>query len=333
VQDLDTAYSAVTRQRRRFLYTLGAAMLAPFAARGQGAGGFPERPITLYCPWTAGSNTDLLLRQLGDAASRHLGGKHRILVESKAGAGGALGAAALANAKPDGYTLSQAPISVFRLPHVTKTKFDPINDLTWIINTTGYHFGVTVRADSPWNTWQELIAYARANPGKLRYATSGIGTSLHLTMEDVGGREKIDWVHVPYKSQLDTVAALRGSHVEVIAGTPPWEHVAQGTFRVLVTWSDEASRRAPNLPTFKQIYGIVANSPWGIVGPRGMDPALVRVLHDAFRKAMDDPKLLEMMDRFGQEPYYMGTEEYTAWARKTAEVEKAAVFRLGLQAK
>jgi tripartite-type tricarboxylate transporter receptor subunit TctC len=320
--------------RRTFLGALGALMSVPMTARGQRAGAFPERAMTLYCPWTAGSNTDLLLRSLADVVSRELGGKHRMLVESKPGAGGALGAAYIAaNAKPDGYSLSQAPISVFRFPHVTKTKFDPVNDLTWIINTTGYHFGVTVRTDSPWKTWQELIGFARANPGKLRYGTSGIGTSLHLTMEDIGQREKIDWLHVPYKSQLDIVAALRGGHVDAIAGTPPWEHVSNGVFRVLVTWSEKPNRRAPDLPTFKQLYGIVANSPWGIVGPKGMDPTIVKLLHDAFRKAMDDPKYQQMADLFGQEPYYMSTEDYTAWARKTAEIEKAAVYRLGLQAK
>lgn len=328
---------SVSSNRRRLLGTLGALgtmASLPQIARGQGAGGFPARSITLYCPWTAGSNTDLLLRQMAEVASRELGGKQRILVEVKPGAGGALGAAALVNAKPDGYTLAQAPISVFRFPHMTKTNFDPIRDLTWIINTTGYQFGVTVRADAPWKTWQEMIAYARANPGKLRYGTSGIGTSLHLTMEDINLREKIDMTHIPYKAQIDTVVALRAGDIETIAGSPPWELIQQGTFRVLNTWSEKPNRRAPDVPTFKTLYGIVANSPWGIVGPRGMDPAVVKALHDAFRKAaFEDQKYMQMQDQFGMEPYYMSSAEYTDWAKKTAEIEKAAVYRLGLQAK
>ena len=327
----------VNGNRRKLLGTMGAlgAMASlPQIARGQGAGGYPQRAITLYCPWTAGSNTDLLLRQLADAAARELGGRQRMLVEVKPGAGGALGAAALINAKPDGYVLAQAPISVLRFPHMARTEFDPMRDLTWIINTTGYTFGVTVRADSPWKTWQEMIAYARANPGKLRYGTSGIGTSLHLTMEDINQREKIDMTHIPYKAQLDTVIALRAGEIETIAGSPPWEQIQAGTMRVLNTWSEKPNRRAPDVPTFKTLYGIVANSPWGIVGPKGMDPAVVKTIHDAFKKAsQEDQKFLQMQDQFGMEPYYMSTAEYTDWARKQAPVEKAIVYKLGLEAK
>ena len=118
-------------------------------ARAQAPGVFPDRPITLICPWTLGGNTDIALRALAEAASKQLG--KRIVIENKPGAGGALGAQGMAaNAKPDGYTLSQIPLGVFRLPHMVKTTFDPLTDLTWILNVAGYQFGVSVRADSPW---------------------------------------------------------------------------------------------------------------------------------------------------------------------------------------
>lgn len=198
----------------------------------------------------------------------------------------------------------------------------------------GYTFGVTVRADSPWKTWQEMIAYARANPGKVRYGTSGIGTSLHLTMEDINQREKIDMTHIPYKAQLDTVLALRSGEIATIAGSPPWEQIGgNGVFRVLNTWSEKPNRRASDVPTFKQLYGIITNPPWGIVGPKGMAPAVVKALHDAFKKASEDPKFMQMQDQFGMEPYYMSTAEYTDWVRKQAPVEKAIVYKLWLQAK
>jgi tripartite-type tricarboxylate transporter receptor subunit TctC len=169
----------------------------------------------------------------------------------------------------------------------------------------------------------------------MRYCTSGVGTSLHITMEDLSQREKIEIIHVPYKSQLDTVIALRAGEIETIAGAPPWEQIGpSGIFRILNTWSDRPNKRAPDAPTFKQLYGIVANSPWGIVGPKGMDPAVVKVLHDAFKKAsQEDQKFLQMQDQFGMEPYYMGTAEYTDWARKQAPLEKAIVYKLGLEAK
>ena len=127
--------------------------------RAQSAETFPERPITLICPWTAGGGSDIAMRALAEAAAKHVG--KRIIIENKPGAGGALGVQNMAaGARPDGYTLSQMHLGVFRLPHMVKTAFDPPNDLTWILNVAGYEFGVSVRADSPWKTWDELISYA-----------------------------------------------------------------------------------------------------------------------------------------------------------------------------
>ena len=232
----------------------------------QSADAYPERPITLICPWTPGGNTDIALRALADVASRYLG--KRLIIENKPGAGGALGPQNMAaGAKPDGYTLSQIPLGVFRLPHMVKTTFDPVNDLTWILNVAGYEFGVSVRADSPWKTWDEFINYAKANPGKVSFASPGIGTSLHLTMEDLSGRLGIQWLHVPYKGSADAVTALRGGQVMAQAGSPPWELVEAGQARPLVMWGDNRTARAPNGPTLKELNGILANSPWGIAGP------------------------------------------------------------------
>ena len=300
------------------------------AASAQTADAFPERPITLICPWPAGGNTDIALRALADAAARQLG--KRIVIENKPGAGGVLGPQSMAaNAKPDGYTLSQIPLGVFRLPHMVKTAFDPLNDLTWILNIAGYEFGVSVRTDAPWKTWDEFISYAKANPGKVSFASPGIGTSLHLTMEDLSGRLGIQWLHVPYKGSADAVNALRGGQVMAQAGSPPWELVEAGQARPLVMWGESRTPRAPNVPTLKELYGIDANSPWGIAGPKGMDAKVVRILHDVFRRAIDDPVFVKAIDRVGMAPYYMGGDEYMQWARRAAEEEKRAVERLGLK--
>lgn len=292
-------------------------------------GQFPERPLTLLVPWVAGGHTDLVLRALAEAAGRQLG--QRVIVENRPGAGGALAAQHMAaNIKPDGYTVAQLPLGVFRLPHMANTKFNPVTDLTWILNVAGYQFGTSVRADAPWKTWDELIAYAKKNPGKISIGNPGTGTSLHLTMEDLAQRLGIDWVHVPYKGSAESQVALRGGQVQVQAGTPTWEWVDAGTTRVLVMWGNERSPRAPNVPTLKELYGIVANSPWGIGGPKGMDPKVVKVLHDAFQRAMDDPAVLKAIERAGMERYYMAGEEYMKWVRRVAEEERKAVARLGL---
>ncbi len=290
---------------------------------------YPSRPITLLVPWVAGGGSDIALRALAEGAGKILG--QRIVVENKPGVGGALAAQHMAaTGKPDGYVVSQLPLGVFRLPHMVKTSFDPLTDLTWILNIAGYQFGTSVRADSPWKTWDELIAYVKANPGKISYASPGAGTSLHLVMEDLSQRLGLNWVHVPFKGAAESMVALRGSQVQVHAGTPPWEMVEAGQVRPLVMWSPERAARAPNVPTLKERYGIVANSPWGIGGPKGMDPKIVRILHDAFKRAAEDPAFLKVLERFAMEPYYMAGDDYAKWARRAYDEEKRAVERLGL---
>jgi len=320
--------SMLTGAIRLLLCALCAAV-ASFPAHAQN---FPERPITLICPWPAGGGTDVAMRTLAEAMSKQLG--QRVIVENKAGASGTIGPAYMAqNAKPDGYTLSQMAISVFRMPYLQKVNYDPLTDFTWIIGITGYTFGVVVRADSPWKTWQEFIAYAKANPGKVTYATPGTGTSLHITMEEIAQRDGIQWVQVPFKGNADATAALLGGHVMASADSTGWgEQIDAGKLRMLVSWGETRTRRWPNVPTLKELgYGIVSNSPYGIAGPKGMDPKIVRILHDAIRKAIDDPNYIKTIERLDQERWYLNSEDYAKYAREIYPTQKAAMERLGLK--
>jgi tripartite-type tricarboxylate transporter receptor subunit TctC len=323
--------------RREWLRAMARAAIAggmAYAVPGfaQSGAGYPApgRPITLICPWTAGGPTDAVFRALGEAFGRTLN-NHRVVIENKGGAGGALGAQYVAQqGNADGYLLTQTPLGVFRLPFLVKTNFNPVTDLTYILCIAGYNFGLSVRADTPWKTWKEFVADAKANPNKIRYGSPGIGTSLHVTMEDLAQREGLKWVHVPYKGSAQSQAAMMGGEVDAMAGTPPWGLVEAGKVRVLNTWSANRPARAPNVPTLKELYGIVANSPWGIAGPKGMDPKVVKIIHDAVRKAMEDATFLRVLDNVGQEIYYMNGEAYTQFARQALETEKEVVQRLGL---
>jgi tripartite-type tricarboxylate transporter receptor subunit TctC len=301
-----------------------------FSATSQ-AQTFPARPVSFIVPWPPGGSTDLVMRSLSVIAEKHLG--QRIVIENKPGVSGTMGAQALAGAKPDGYTISQMPITVFRLPAMMKTNFDPASDFTWIIHLTGYTFGVVVRADSPWKTWKDLIAHAKANPGKVTYATPGNGTSLHITMEDIAQREGIKWVQVPFKGYAEGAQALLGGHVDVHSDSTGWaEQVNAGRLRLLVTWGAQRTKRWPNVPTLKEVgYPIVSNSPFGLAGPKGMDPAVVKALHDAFKKAMEDPEFQKTLEKFDQEPYYLNSADYAAFAKKSIEEERVAVQRLNLK--
>ena len=306
------------------------ACLLWFAALTQ-AQTFPDRAINLVVPYSAGGSTDVTMRALADLASKHLG--QRIIVENRAGAGGTLGPAWMANQKPDGYTVAQMPITVFRYPHMTQTTFNPMTDFTWILHISGYTFGVVVRADAPWKTWRELIAYAKANPGKITYSTPGNGTSLHITMEEIARREGITWTQVPYKGYADAGQALLGGHVMVTADSTGWaEMVDAGRMRLLVTWGPKRTKRWPNAPTLKDLgYDLVQNSPYGIAGPKNMDPKVVRVLHDAFKKALEDPEYQKILDRYDQDALYMSGDDYAKFARKLFEEEREIIKRMGLK--
>lgn len=293
---------------------------------------FPEKPITLIVPWPPGGSTDLALRALAEATSKHL--PQRVVIENRPGVSGTLGAQHLAqNARPDGYTVAQMPVTVFRHPHMMKTAYDPMTDFTWIIHLTGYTFGVIVRADSPFKTFRDLVEYARANPGKLTYGTPGNGTSLHITMEQIAIREKIQWTQVPFKGGAENLTSLLGGHTMALADSTGWAEVVNaGKARLLVTWGAQRTKRWPNVPTLKELgFDMVSSSPFGLAGPKGMDPATVKVLHDAFKKGLEDPEVIKVLERLDQELAYLNSSDYAAHARKTFEEEGAIVQRLGLK--
>jgi tripartite-type tricarboxylate transporter receptor subunit TctC len=168
---------------------------------------YPSKPITLIVPWPAGGSTDIAMRAIADSASKFIG--QPIAVDNKAGGGGTVGPATMAAAaKPDGYTISQLPITVFRLPLMQDVSWDPAKDFTYIVHLTGYTFGVTTSAESPFKTWKDVIDYAKQNPGKVTYATPGTGTSLHIGMEQIAGMAGIKLTQVPFKGGAETNACL-----------------------------------------------------------------------------------------------------------------------------
>jgi len=289
---------------------------------------FPSRPVTLIVPWPAGGSTDLVMRALATSTEKYLG--QPIVIENKPGAAGTLGASAMVNAKPDGYTITQVPITVFRYPHMAQVGYDPLVDLTYLIGISGYTFGVVVRSDAPWKTWGDFIAYAKANPGKVSYGTPGANTSLHVTMEDIAQRDGIKWVQVPYKGNADNMTGLLGGHIQASADATGWgPHVDAGKMRLLVTWGPQRTKRWPDVPTLKELgYDMTSTSPYGIAGPKGMDPKVAKVLHDAFKKGMEDPGHRQAMEKYDQDLLYMSGDEYAKFARETFAAEKATMARL-----
>ncbi len=327
---------AVTR-RILFGMALSAAAFAaswtPMAAKA--ADDYPNRPITLIVPFPAGGGTDTHLRVLGELVSKELG--QPIAIENKGGASGTLGPATMAaTAKPDGYTLSQMPATVYRIPFIQKTAYDPKTDFSYILQLTGYAFAVAVKADAPWKTWKELFEYAKANPGKVSYSTSGTGGTQHITMEQIAKAHGIKWIHVPYKGGGEQNAALLGGHTPLeVASTGTLGALADaGQIRLLVMWTPERLKRFPDVPTLREEgIDMVVTSPYGIGGPKGMDPAIVKKLHDAFYKAMQDPAHAEILEKVGFVEDYLNTEDYEKFVMEFIDEQKQMVEELGLSKK
>ncbi len=317
-------------------YSLLAATVAGIAAPAWAASAadkFPSRPITVQIGFTPGGTTDIPFRILADNASKIFG--QSVIIENKPGAGGVLPAQSMQTAKPDGYTLAQIPLPVFRMPYTTKISWDPVRDLSYVIGLAGYSFGLVVPTDSPIKDMKGYLEYAKAHPGELTYGTPGVMTTLHLTMETLAMNAGVELSHIPYKGNSESLQAVVGGHVMSVADTPAWApFVAEGKLRLLSTWGKERSAKYPDVPTLQELgLGIVQASPFGLAVPKGTDPAIVQKLHDGFKQAMEMPNYREALVKFDMEPLYMSSEEYTRWAQETFQAEKKVIEKLGLDQK
>lgn len=326
-------------KRREFLKTAGAAAAAsglPLSltvttAAAQGAAGFPAKQITMMIAFPAGGSGDLFLRALAEVASKHLG--QSVVPDNQVGGTGTLAAAKMAaTAKPDGYTIAQMPITVFRVPQMQKTTYDPHKDFTWIIHLTGFALGIACKADGPFKTWKDVIDYAKANPGKVTYGTSGPASTTHLGMEQIAAHDGVKFTHVPFKGGPDIQAAVLGDHVMLQVDATNFKPLVDaGKFRVLNVWGGQRFKIWPDVPTLKDLgYPFVWESPYGLAGPKGMDPAIVAKLHDAFKKALEDPSVQSVLTKFDKPTLYKGPEDYTKFTKEVFDGETKALERIGM---
>lgn len=319
--------------RRDFITTataVTAGIALPSLARAQA---FPTRPIRYICPWPAGGSTDAVMRALAESAGKTLG--QTIIVDNKPGASATMGAIEMVNAKPDGYTLTQLPHTVFRIPHMQKVAYDTLKDFTWIACLTGYTLGLVVPADSPIKSIKDLVAYAKANPEKFTYGSVGTGTGPHLAMEEFAQIAGIKLTHVPFKGNADNMQAILGGHVMGASDATGWApHLESGKLRLLATYGSKRTKRWPNVATLEELgYKTVSDAPFGVCGPKGMDPAVVATLHEAFRRTLNDPAVLAIFDKYDQPVIYMNTAQYTRFASEAFVTEKATIERLGMSKK
>ena len=318
-------------KRREFVLAgLGAAMLASPAVRAWGAA-FPERPVTFICPWPAGGTADQTMRALCAVAARQLG--QTLVVENKTGASGMLGLKAMASAKPDGYTIGQIPISVTRFSQLGSVQIDPLKDLSYIARTSGQTFGIAVQATSPFKTLEDLVADAKARPGKITYASAGIGGATHVGMEEFALAAGVAFNHIPFKGGSEALQALLGGHVDVLADSSSWApHVQSGKLRLLATWGEQRTNDFKDVPTLRESgYDVVVDAPNGIGAPKGLDPVVEKRLRDAFRFAVGSDEFKAVASKIDAPLMYLDGPDYYKYVAATYKKETLLIERLKLK--
>ena len=289
--------------RRPLLLLLAALALSPSLALAQA---YPSKPIRLVVPFPAGGATDLLARALAQRLGQSLG--QTVIVDNKSGGGGSLGSAEVAKAAPDGYTLLIATSSTHSIgPHLNpklpyKTT-GPNSDFTPIVHVADATNVLLVPLDLPVKNVAELIAYAKARPGQLNYASSGNGTIVHLTTEAFKAQAGIYVTHIPYRGTALAIPDLVSGKLQmlfdsIVTGMP---HVKDGKLRALAVTGSTRSGLAPELPTVAEsgLPGFVSTTWFGIYGPRGLPADIAARLNAEINKAMQSAELRERLARLG----------------------------------
>ena len=320
------------RLQRRSILKGGAAgaasLLLPAWAR---ADDYPVRPITFICPWPAGGTADQSMRSICQVASRVL--KQPIAVENRAGAAGMIGAKAIAGARPDGYTIGQIPISVTRFSQLGMLQADPRKDFTYLARTSGQTFGIAVLPTSPFKSLKDLVAAAKASPGKLTYAHSGIGGATHVGMEEFAMAAGIELNAIAYKGGAPALQDTLGGQVDMLVDSSSWApHVEAGKLRLLATWGEQRTARFKDTPTLKDMgYNVVVDAPNGIGAPKGLDPAVEKTLRDAFRIAVASDEFKAVADRIDAPVMYLDGPDYQKYVQTMYDRETQLIQRLKLK--
>jgi len=271
---------------------------------------FPTKEVQIIIPWSAGGATDLIFRALGATTGKYLG--EAVVIVNRTGGAGAVGYTEAMQAKPDGYTLVSAITPLTILPHRVKTaytyaSFEPIIN---VVKDPGMFL---VRSDAPWKSLEEFLGYAKKNPEMITVGNSGTGGGVHLialAFEDAAG---VTFNHIPFAGGGPSVTALLGGHINAVSVSPPEgiEHVKAGKLKIIALFSEERFEMFPDVQTVKEQGIDFVMGQWrGLVSSKGTPPDVVNILHDAFKKGMEDPVFQKNAKDMAINLHYLGPEAF-----------------------
>jgi tripartite-type tricarboxylate transporter receptor subunit TctC len=291
---------------------------------------YPSRPITYIVPIPPGTGTDLSVRLMAKELEKQLG--QTIVVINKPGAALTIGTAAVASAKPDGYTIgfSGGP-PLFFTPLLEKVPYHPLKDLRMVTQFGGFNFGVIVKGDSPFKSFKDLMNYARQNPKKLTYGTTGTNSMPHITMERIAKQENVQITHIPFKGTPESQTALLGGHILAASGDFGSSLVESGETRVLMLLKEEKSAEYPQVPILKDMgYDLPYPMFIGVITPKAVPDGIVVKLDEAFAKAMKEPTFIKGMKELRLPIMYRSGKELDAYVAQNYDYYSKLFKELGL---
>lgn len=292
---------------------------------------YPSKPINVIVGYSAGGITDTVARVSVEAAKGVLGVPMVIL--NKPGAGSAIGMEILKNSKPDGYTIGVSTTGSLATTRLGLANYDFFNDFTHICHITKWISAFYVSASSPWKNFQEFQAYAKANPGAIKFGAGGMAATSHLCAENLAYETGIKIVHMPMDSDAAITSSLIGGHLQ--AASSVWmgfgEYAKAGKVRLLVVFSEERLPEFPDVPTAKEL-GLKGGTkgPVGVVGPRGLSEEVVKTLSEAFQKGTEDPKFVTAMEKLHQPIDYKGPQDFLRELQEYDEWSVKIMKRVGM---
>ncbi|GAA6121741.1 tripartite tricarboxylate transporter substrate binding protein [Acidovorax sp. FG27] len=305
--------------RRGLLAAAAACALWPTLAAAQA---FPTKPITIIVPFAAGGTTDILARVIAQGLTAELG--QSVVVDNRAGAGGNIGGQAAARAPADGYTLFMGTVGTHAINAALykKMPFDPVKDFAPLTRVANVPNLLVANPAQPFKTVQELIAYAKANPGKINFGSSGSGSSIHLSGELFKSMAKVDMQHVPYKGSAPAVTDLLGNQIAIMFDNMPSaiQHVRSGKLRAIAVTTAKRSPELPDVPTIAEagVPGYEATSWFGMFAPAATPAPIVGQLNKALVKVLAQPDIKKKINEQGAETAGETPEQFAAFIQQEA---------------
>jgi tripartite-type tricarboxylate transporter receptor subunit TctC len=270
---------------------------------------YPTKPIHILVGFAPGGTMDISTRVVASKAEKLLG--QPFIISNNGGGAGSVALGIVAKEKPDGYYLAGCTSTgLIRIPQFRTVPYKH-EDFVPVMHFGAPQSGLVVKADSPWKTLKELVEYAKKNPGKVTYSSTGVGSPMHLAMEYIAKQEGIQWTHVPYPGSTPALTALLGGHVTAQSGSTEWiPQVKDGAVRLLATHGERRMKTFPEVPTFRELgYDFINETVFMVAAPKGTPPSTVRKLDEAFHKAMDDSEFIQIMAKMEIELAYRNSED------------------------